>query len=221
MRDNKAIGALSGVAALSSAVALVYSVSGGLGPHINASGFETTGQALARQTLAFLKPAGHVTVITRDTVAFQNPASDRVLSGFRRELARGGVKIDTFQAIQIDPLRPTMVPAGDFLQWIKKASANDVLVSFMGPPLFNDAQVAQLGEVKPAIVAFCPGPTRDQVDLRALFARGLLRAAVVSKRPTAVSPGTSASGREIFDRQFVEVTAANLSNLPLPLTSSP
>src|SRR5579872_4086754 len=162
MRDNKVIGAAAGVVALGSALALVFSLSSGFGPHIDPAPYQAVGRVLARQSLAFLKPGGRVTVITRDTLSFQNPATDCQLASFRKELGKAGVKIDSLQALQIDPLRPTTVPAGD------------LLVSFMGPPIFNDTQLAQLGDVKPAIVAFCSGSVRDQVDLRSLFSLGLL-----------------------------------------------
>src|SRR5579872_1906755 len=145
MRDNKVIGAAAGVVALGSALALVFSLSSGFGPHIDPAPYQAVGRVLARQSLAFLKPGGRVTVITRDTLSFQNPATDCQLASFRKELGKAGVKIDSLRALQIDPLRPTTVPAGDFLQWIKKASKGDVLVSFMGPPIFNDTQLAQLG----------------------------------------------------------------------------
>lgn len=213
MRDNKVIGTAAGVVALGSALALVFTLSAGFGPHLDAAPYEAVGRVLARQTLGFLKPGGHVTVITRDTVSFQNPATDYQLASFRRELAKTGAKLDSVQALQIDPLRPMTVPAGDFFQWIKNASTGDVLVSFMGPPVLSETQLAQLGDVKPAIVAFCSGSVRDQVDLRALFSLGLLRAAVVSKRSAAVRIRPAGSERELFDRQFVEVTTANIGAL--------
>ena len=49
--------------------------------------------------------------------------------------------------------------------------------------MLNETQVSRLGEIKPAIIALCSGPVREQVDLRTLFSQHLLRAAVVSRRP--------------------------------------
>ncbi|HLH57309.1 MAG TPA: hypothetical protein VKY92_27265 [Verrucomicrobiae bacterium] len=221
MRDNKAISALSGIILTGAIFSIAYSISGGFGPPLNSAPFEQAGVVLARQALACLKPGGHITVIARDTAAFLNPASDYQLAAFRKELKKSGAKIDAMQSIQIDPLRPTIVPPGDFLQWIKQASEKDVLVSFMGPPIFNESQMAQLGDIKPAIVAFCTGPSRDQVDLRALFGRGLLRGAVVSKRSRASGLPVSTGSRELFDSQFIEVTAANLASLPPLQTPAP
>ncbi len=199
--------------ALGSLLATGYCLSGGFGPRLEPEPFRETGRVLARQTLALLKPGGHVTVVTRDTVTFQNPATDIQFNSLRRELTRAGVKLDTVEALQIDPLRPMTVPAGDFFQWIKKAEPGSVIVSLIGPPMLNESQIAQLGGVQPAIVAFCSGPARDQVDLRALFAQKLLRAAVVSKYPRSVSAVRSGDPRAAFDREFLEVTPENLAVL--------
>jgi hypothetical protein len=213
MRDNKAISAIASVVLLGSSLAIGLCFAGGFGPRIDSAPYREAGRTLARQTLALLKPGGSITVITRDTAAFENPASDILLASFRKELARSGAKVDSLQALQIDPLRPAEVPAGDFFQWIKTTAKGNVLVSFMGPPILNETQLAQLGEVKPAIVALCSGSMRDRVELRSLFSKGLLHAAVISKRPVPIKIDHSLSDREAFDRLFVEATAENLSAL--------
>ena len=56
-----------------------------------------------------------MTVITRDTAAFQNPASDVLLKSFRNELSRNGAKIDVVQSIAVDPLRPGVSACRRFL----------------------------------------------------------------------------------------------------------
>jgi hypothetical protein len=221
MRDNKVIGIIAGVVSLGSGLALALSLSGSFGPPSHQAPFEAVGRALARQTLAFLKPGGRVTVITRDTQTFENPATDFQFAGFQQELAKAGVKIDSIQALQVDPLQPMSVPAGDFFQSIKSSGKGDVLVSFMGPPILTDTQVAQLGEIKPAIIAFCSGLVRDQVDLRALFSHGLLRAAVVSKRTADIKPASSPAEHDSFDRQFLQVTAANVAGVGAASVASP
>lgn len=218
MRDNKSIAIVAGVASLGSGAAIVFSLVGGFGPRMDAAPYQAAGHALARQTLRLLKPGGRVTVVTRDTQTFQNPATDFQFAAFRKDLAKAGVHIESIQAIQVDPLRPVAVPAGDFFQWIKNASKDEVIVSLMGPPIFSEAQLSQLGEVKPAIIAFCSGPVRDQIDLRSLFSRGLLQAAVVSKRPGEIRPTHSAGA---FDGQFVEITAGNLTALSTVSNASP
>lgn len=220
MRDNKAIGTLAGLVALGSGLVLVFCVSGGLGPRLDPRPHQAAGRVLAEQALSLLKPGGTLMVITRDTAAFENPAADALLASVRQRLGKAGVKIDSIQALKVDPLRPLAVPAGDFFQWIKSQAKGNVILSLMGPPILNEAQLAQLGEVKPAIIAFCPGPLRDQADLRSLFSRGLLQAAVVSKRKAALAAG-GLSEQQAFDRQFVAVTPGNLAALTAPLNPVP
>jgi hypothetical protein len=128
-------------------------------------------------------------------------------------LARTQVKIGAVEVLQIDPLRPMAVPSGDFVQWIKHASNGSVIVSLMGPPVFSDKELSQLSEIKPAIVALCSGPVREQVDLRSLFSKGLLQAAVVSKRSALCKAASSSNERDAFDSRFVEVTSGNLASL--------
>lgn len=220
MRDNKAIGTLAGLVALGSGACLVFTLSEGFGPRLDSRPHQVAGRVLAEQTLALLKPGGTLLVITRDTSAFQNPAADTLLASLRRHLAKAGVKIDSLQALEVDPLRPLAVPAGDFFRWIKGAAKGSVILSLMGPPILEDAQLAQLGEIKPAIVAFCPGGLRDQ-DLRSLFSRGLLQAAIVGKRHVAAPGGGPLNEQQAFDRQYVAVTPANLAALTPSVNPAP
>jgi hypothetical protein len=213
MRNNKVVGTAALFVALSSALTIVCFLSDGFGPSLDPAPHEAAGRVLARQTLSLLKPGGRITVLSRDTVTFPNPASDIQFAAFRKELSKAGVKIDSVEAIQIDPLKPAAVPSGDFFQCIKNSANGSVIVSLMGPPVLTELQLAQLSPVKPAIVAFCAGAVRDQVDLRGLFSQGLLQAAVMSKRNASLKPGRAQNEREAFDRQFVEVSAANLSAL--------
>lgn len=221
MRDNKAVATLATLVTLGSGLALTFCLSSGFGPEEDPLPHRAAGRVLAEQTLSLLKPGGQVTVITRDTAFFENPAADILLTSFQKELHKAGIKIDSIHALQIDPLRPVAVPAGDFLQWIQRSAKGSVIVSLMGPPVFDPEHCRQLSEIKPAIVAFCPGPSRDQVDLRSLFARGLLQAAVVSKRAVARPKNPQPSEQEAFDRQFVAVTSGNLSALPAVSNLSP
>jgi hypothetical protein len=106
MRDNKFIAAAAGIVLLCSGAAIVLRLSGGFGPGLEPAPYQAVGRTLARQAVALLKPGGTITVVTRDTATFQNPATDVVLAVFRTELARTHVKISSVEALQIDPLRP-------------------------------------------------------------------------------------------------------------------
>lgn len=219
MRDNKLIGTCAGLTTLGSSLAIAFFLSPGFGPHLDSSPHEAVGRVLAQQTLALLRSGGRITAIVRDTATFENPATEVQFASFRQELAKARVKIDSIEALEVDPLRPIAVPASDFCQLLRNGTKGSVIVSFMGLPVLSDTQIAQLGEIRPSIVAFCSGSLRDQVDLPSLFARGLLHAAVVSKRKVGTARPTSE--REVFDRQFIAVTPANLAALSTASNAPP
>jgi hypothetical protein len=210
MRDRKHIQVVAGLVTLAALASLAVTWHGPLAPSLDSTRHKAAGWGLAQHTLRLLKSGGQVTVITRDTSEFKNPAADVLLASFSRTLRKARVPISSIHSLQIDPLRPLEVPTGDFQEWIRKAPSGSVIVSFMGPPLLSQAQRNQLGEIKPAVVAFCPGTLPGRTDFRALFAQGLLQAAVVSRQnPSATSQGLQ--GR--FDQLFVILTAANAADV--------
>lgn len=169
------------------------------------------GETLAREALQFTRPGGRVTVITRDTSEFKQPAMDVTLRALRRGLERGGVATVTKQTIQLDPLRPVEVPAGDFYELIRRSGADHVIVSLLGPPMLNEDQWVRLGAVKPKIVAFYSGNLAETMDLRRLFDAGLLHAAVVNKPPSGPRPKPARSFDELYT-----VVRAPASAAPAP-----
>jgi hypothetical protein len=210
MRDNKVIQAVAVVVSVSAVAAMVLTARGGLGPSLNPEPHRTAGSELARQALSLLKPGGQIMVLTRDTATFPNPATDVLLDSFQRELRKSHVGISSEQKLEVDPLRRILVPSGDFQGWIHHANSGDVIVSFLGPPVLSAAQRLQLGEIKPAIVAFCPGNWPEQVDFRRLFGDGLLSAAIVTRydqTPEARQPNRRPAR---FEQNFAVVTKANV-----------
>ena len=174
---------------------LDFSLHGGFGPHLDAGPHELSGRLMAQQALALLAPGGQITVITRDTTTFENPASDIQLASFRKTIEQGHASILSLHALQVDPLRPIAVPSSDFCDAIRNTPDGGVIVSFMGPPLLTDAERFRLGEINPPVVAFCSGSLPKSVDLRSLFKDGLLQAAVVDRR-----------GAKEADQPFVTLT---------------
>ena len=100
---------------------------------------------------------------------------------------------------------------------IRKASEKDVIVSFLGPPVLADEQVAKLPDQRPKIVADCSSGTSRQVDLRRIFEQGLLTAAVLSRSDASRS---AVKGEDAFLQTFALVTKANMAELPLFASSS-
>jgi hypothetical protein len=205
MRNSVAIGSLAG---LTTAVALgvIVLATGQWPPPPAASLHETAGRLLAEEALSRLAKGAQLTVVTRDTGDFKQPALDLLFASFNQIVRRAGVKVAAVRALEVDPLRLLEVPSGDFMELIGKAPAGSVIVSFLGPPLLTPEQRLQLGAIRPRIVAFCPGNLPAQIDLRQVFAQGVLDAALVTRRrsPEAASAASHAGGRENF--QTITVT---------------
>lgn len=210
MRDNKVIQTVAVVVSISAVVAMMLTARGGLAPSLNPEPHRTAGAELARQALSLLKPGGQISVLTRDTAIFPNPATDVLLDSFQHELRKAHVSISGKQKLEVDPLRRLEVPSGDFQGWIHHANGGDVIVSFLGPPMLSAAQRLQLGDIKPAIVAFCPGNWPEQVDFRRLFGDGLLSAAIVTRYGQAAGAIKPISRPTRFEENFAVVTKANV-----------
>src|SRR2546422_1014437 len=115
------------------------------------------GRRVASEAVKLGGSGAKVILITRDTSLFRNPALDTIIQAFRETVAQAGVPIALTHSIKIDPLRVTAVPPGDFLQILKKAASSDVVVSFLGPPVLSDDQVAGVGGEGPPVVAGLSG----------------------------------------------------------------
>ena len=219
--QSKVIGTLAASATLAAWVVIFLSLHGGFGPRIDSRPHEATGWVMAQEALARLQPSGQITVIARDTSTFKNPATDIQMASFRKALGKAHTAMPSVHALQVDPLRPVEVPAGDFYGIMKNTPKGSVIVSFMGPPMLTESQCAQLGENKPAVVAFCAGSLPELVDLKLLFQQGVLQAAVVD-RPGDRAPGPRRSNlRACFDQSYQVITATNLADLPDPLAGNP
>ena len=190
-----------------------FYIHGGTGPSLNAGPFEESGRLMAQQALQFLEPGGDVTVITRDTSTFKNPANDIQLAGFRQTLAKAHAPIHLVRSLQLDPLRPAVVPASDFCELIQCTPPGSVIVSFLGPPLLTGAERSRLAKDRPAIVAFCSGALPKADQLRALFDQGLLTAAVLDTRGASVAAPVAGNALAHPEQPFLTLTPTNLAAL--------
>ena len=94
------------IGALAALVAVVVE----LPPRIDRKLHTAIGAALAKEALSLLGQNGRITVISRDTESFPQPAIDALMEGFERQVRAGGGVIAATQRIQSDPLRPVEVP---------------------------------------------------------------------------------------------------------------
>jgi hypothetical protein len=197
-----------GIIAITAWTLVGFSLHGGLNPRLDVSAHEESGKLMAQAALALLEPGGQVTIIARDTGAFGNPASDIQLASFCKVLGQAHATIRSVRSLQVDPLRSIVVPSSDFCELIRSTPEGSVIASFMGPPVLTAAERSGLGDVKPAIVAFCSGNLPASADLRTLFDQGLLQAAVVDRRGAEET-----NPRHADQPSFLTVTATNLAAL--------
>lgn len=198
---------------IAGAAAVWLSVTQSFPPSADRALHREIGETLAHEALARLAKDAEITVITRDTADFPQPALDQLMAGFTRTVRQANARIGTVRPLEVDPLRLVEVPSGDFVSLLRRAKPGDVIVSLMGPPLLTPDDQRQLGPVRARVVAFCPGALPAQIDLRRLFADGLIHAAVVN-RPARTD--SAAKPRALnFDQSYRVVTATNIGALYL------
>lgn len=155
-----------------------------LPPRFNKSLHTETGRVLAAEALKLLKPGGKVTIIARDTEAFPQPAMDLAVASLRGEFKRAGKEVRSVEQIQLDPIRPSEVPSGDYYELLRRLPAGDVIVSFLGPPVLLPEHLHNLGRPRSKVVALCTGSLVESSSIDTLLSSGLLHAAITN-RPDA------------------------------------
>jgi len=210
--NKKLINSLAG-AVIVAAVVWLYLFFNPRPPAIDRSLHEKVGEVLATEAIKLLEPGARLTVIARAKEPFRVPAAAAQLDAFLRAIEKSGKNVTTTRLLKVDPLRVASVPHGDFFDLMRRAGSNDVIVSFLGPPLINDEELGRLAGKRPRILALCSGAMPLQVDLRKMFERQLLLAAVIS-RTNAPAQSTAGSAQAAFDQMFQVITPANVSELP-------
>jgi len=197
-------------------ILVLYGSLHGFGPAAHTGAHAAMGQVLGQEALKLRGSGGRILVLARDTAVDRNVCSDAQWKSFKRTIKHSGASISSATFVRLNPIRLIAAPTGDFFTLIKKSSENDVIVSFIGPPVLSDEQVAQLGEQRPRIVAVCSGWTPRQVNLRRIFEQHLLSSAIISRQDSTRSTAASSE----FKDSFGLVTTANLSELPLFASSA-
>ena len=193
---------IAAVLIVGAAFAAIFLSTSEFGPPVDRKLHSEIGRVLAREALSLLRPGGQITVITRDTEAFPQPALDILLNSFEEEIRRGGkIKIGT-QLVQLDPVRPVEVPPGDFYELIRRSTADRVIVSLLGPPVLTREQRDALGRVRPKVIAFCSGNLAETLDMSELFEAGLLHVALVNRGASNDAVQVSRSSSISFDRLY-------------------
>jgi hypothetical protein len=206
-------GLVSGLVVLAASAVVFFSVRP-LPPRFDRGPHRALGEVLGEEAMKLRAPGSRLTVIIRDTEAFKAPASEAQFEGFQRALRKGSTKITTTHILKVDPLRVVGVPPGDVFELLRKSADNDVIVSFLGPPVLSPEQLAKLGTKRPPVLAVCSGAMPQQIDLHKIFEQKLLQLAVISHPDVSHSASGSGGARGEFDRMFKLITAANMAELP-------
>lgn len=192
--------------------ALAYYQVRGPGPQFEPAPHRAIGKALAEQAMA-LSSGGKLVVLARDTTLFHNPAAETELKAVAETLAERGKSISQTNLSKVDPLRLLRFPPGDYAEVLRKLNDNDVVISLLGPPEFNDAQLVRAGEKRPRIVALCTGTMPRQLNLRRLFEEQFLHSAIVSRGELTNGYPASVVTQQTFESMYAVITTNNLSDL--------
>ena len=212
MANKRVINWLAG-AVIVAAVVWLYLFFNPRPPAIDRPLHKKVGEVLAAEAIKLVEPGARLIVIARAKEPFQVPAAAAQVDAFLLAIEKAGKNVSATRLLTVDPLRVTSVPPGDFFDLMRQARSNDVIVSFLGPPLLNDEQVSRLAGKRPRILALCSGAMPLQVDLRQMFERQLLLTAVIS-RTNAPAQSTAKDAQAAFDQMFQVVTPANVGELP-------
>jgi len=218
---KKRILGLASVLVILGSLASLFVTLHGLPPDLDRRPHRALGRRVASEAVKLGGSGAKVILITRDTSLFRNPALDTIIQAFRETVAQAGVPIALTHSIKIDPLRVTAVPPGDFLQILKKAASSDVVVSFLGPPVLSDDQVAGLAGKAPKLLAVCSGGMGRRIHLKRVFEQGLMEVAILDKEAASKAGPPGDNLDTWFDQFFMVVTTANQADLPAPVTNRP
>jgi len=198
-------------------ILFLYAFFGGFGPPVDVTGQKALGKFLATEALKLRGPGGNILLLAPDTTDQPNPYADAQMRAFERILRKNSASISAQRRVRLNPIRLITVSAGEFAPLLKKSSENDVLVSFIGPPVAGGDGAGAMPEKHAKILAVCSGGLPKQMNLRRAFEQGLLTEAVIS-RPEAAR-GSVSSPLETFNQNYTLVTAANVADLPLAAAS--
>lgn len=213
MRNSSGIDILAGLC-LTGALAAIVFVSREPSPGLDRALHAAIGRALAKETLSLLGPAGKITLISRDTETFRQPALEVLLKSFQREIRHAHGTIAKTELLQMDPLRPIDVPPGDFFELLRRCPPGDAIVSLLGPPFLTPEQRNKLGRIQAKVVAFCPGPLSETMDLRELFNAGLLHSAIVIRQESPDPGNRGTRPLRTFEELYTIVRATDASTTP-------
>ena len=211
MKSSKAINWVAG-AVIIAMTAWLYLFLFPTPPVIDARPHQGLGEVMAGEAVKLADGGARIIVITRDMGSFKLPAAEVQLASCLSFLKVAGKTPAAIRTIKVDPLRVVGVPPGEFFEILRQGKENDVIVSFLGPPMLDAGQIARLGPKRPRIVALCAGAMPARMDLKRAFEQQLLHTAIVS-RPDAPAHAAVGTTRSAFEQMFKVITPGNVAEL--------
>ena len=211
MKNSKAINWAAGVVIVAMA-AWLYLFLFPTPPAIDARPHQGLGDVMAGEAVKLAEGGARIIVITRDKGSFKLPATEAQFVSCLTALKAAGKTPAAIRTIKVDPLRVVGVPPGEFFEILRQGKENDVIISFLGPPMLDAGQLAKLGPKRSRIVALCAGTMPARVDLKKLFEQQLLHVAIVT-RPDAPAQAVAGNTRSAFEQMFKVITPGNMAEL--------
>ena len=169
---------------------------------VNLDPFAVAGEVMADETRALLGGRGQVVVVTCDTAKAAMPIATAQQKAFQEQLKRqGGITVAAVEALQVNPSPGMAVWSGtQYRQLLERHAGVDAIISFLGPPLFTEAEINHLPAKLPRGLVIGGGSPGQ--PLRGLFERGVIQVAVVPRLTPPVSGSAPPTGPEQFAQQF-------------------
>jgi len=172
---------------------------------------EAVGEALADEVIQSLKSEGKIVLVTFEEG--QSHDLDQHVAAFKHRIYRTPIRIANTDHINSDK-SPKFGPgagisAKRFVRIMKKYPNVDAIVSFVGTPDGDDAELKELKPPLPGFFAF----SRSPHDMDKLFKNKLLSAAIVPRfQFPAPGPDKPKSKNDWFTRHYQVVRA----DTPMP-----
>ncbi len=189
-------------------------------PKVDGRHYIAIGQVMAEETARVLEDKGEILLICNAT-APKGSIMDQQMTTFKETLGkRGGISIKATQTLEAGVearAGPDMGLSHDaFLKLLEANPGISGIVSFVGLPMLQDADIAKLGTERPKIVVYSQmgmGMKKlletNAIDV-AIMPRMLVAPPSPTSKPSTKKPVTL---RECFDLYYQIFTSENASSL--------
>ena len=174
-------------------------------PNINLSPYQALGTVAGEATSKLVHHQGEVVVVIPDPGSDRDPIMDAQLAAFRDALKRAGkVTVHALETVKMDPFLSMRtggaIPSDQFLSLLKKHAGVAALVMFIGFPILDEPDLANLksSPMKRILIS------ADVPGYETLVRQGILHLAILPRsRPADQTLPPAQTTRELFDQEYV------------------